>query len=186
MQVASGVFLAPNGLVAPVNGALDKVQHGVDPLHPRIPSRLSTRLRGHSLRSEPKIVKRMKSTQPVAVNADIGQARSRPTLDFVLVKACDRIGHGPMSAALAIGQDHDDERLLSGCPAASHALVTLAAKIGVVNLDQPTQLTPSFLTRDIASMILRFIHQAVRWQTPKWRVSPSPTTLVLEPWSWTE
>ena len=180
MQVAPGVFLAPNGMVAPVNGALDVAQHGVDPFHPRMLSRLSTRLRGHSLRSESKIVKRMKSTQSVAVNADIGQARSRPALDFGLVKACDRIGHGPMRATFAVGRDRDDERLLTGCSAASHALVTLAAKIGVVNLDQPTQLTPSFLTRDFASMILRFIHQAVRWQTPKWRVSSSPATLVLD------
>lgn len=56
MQVASGVFLAPDGMVAPVDGALDIAQNGVDRLHSRLLGGLSAWPRRHSLRRKPKII----------------------------------------------------------------------------------------------------------------------------------
>lgn len=88
------------------------------------------------------------SRQSIATDADIGMdARTRLALDFGFVKARDGIGHSTIRTTLPVCRDRHDERLFARGTAASDAVITLAAKVGVVSLDEPAQLTRGLLAR---------------------------------------
>ena len=148
-------ILGAKGMIRAAKRALDVAQNRIDPMKLGVLRTGTPAARHHRVVGTPRLGHGMKTRQPITEHpAAFAQVLASPRGELDATEPVDDRELHPLRMAPVVGLDGGDDGGLSGCPATGLPAASLAAQVGVIELDAPGK-------RVLAVALHHHLHQLV-------------------------